>query len=66
MPKLGIAQMKGVLSGEHSLDDSIREFVRSQLSYRYLLVAHDPTALDLEEQGLEMAKDKGKDILHLN
>jgi len=34
MSKLSIDQMKGVFSGEYSLDDAIREFVRSQLSYR--------------------------------
>ena len=64
MPKLGIDQMKGVFSGEYSLDDAIREFVRSQLSYRYLLVADDPTARALEKHGLEIAKGQGAKLLN--
>ena len=44
MPKLGIDQMKDLFSGELSLDHEIKKFVRSQLSYRYLLVKDDPTA----------------------
>ena len=59
MSKLSIDQMKGVFSGEYSLDDAIKEFVRSQLSYRYLLVADDPTARALEKHGLEIAKGQG-------
>lgn len=64
MPKLGIDQMKGVFSGEYSLDDAIKEFVRSQLSYRYLLVADDPTARALEKHGLAIAKGQGSDLLN--
>ena len=64
MSKLGIDQMKGVFSGEYSLDDAIKEFVRSQLSYRYLLVADDPTARALERHGLEIAKGQGADLLN--
>jgi hypothetical protein len=64
MPKLGIDQMKGVFSGEYSLDDAIKEFVRSQLSYRYLLVADDPTARALEKHALEFAKGQGADLLN--
>ena len=64
MPKLGIDQMKGVFSGEYSLDDAIKEFVRSQLSYRYLLVADDPTARALERHGLEIAKGQGTHLLN--
>ena len=64
MPKLSIDQMKGVFSGEYSLDDAIKEFVRSQLSYRYLLVADDPTARTLERHGLEIAKGQGAELLN--
>jgi len=64
MSKLSIDQMKGVFSGEYSLDDAIKEFVRSQLSYRYLLVADDPTARALEKHGLEISKGQGADLLN--
>ena len=64
MPKLGIDQMKGVFSGAYSLDDAIKEFVRSQLSYRYLVVADDPTARAVEKHGLEIAKGQGADLLN--
>jgi predicted GIY-YIG superfamily endonuclease len=64
MPKLSIDQMKGVFSGEYSLDDSIKELVRSQLSYRYLVVADDPTARALGKHGLEIAKGQGADLLN--
>ena len=64
MPKLGIDQMKGVFSGEYSFDDAIKEFVRSQLSYRYLLVADDPTARVLEKYGLEIARVQGAELLN--
>jgi hypothetical protein len=64
MSKLSIDQMKGVFSGEYSLDDAIKEFVRSQLSYRYLVVADDPTARALEKHGLEIAKGQGTDLLN--
>ena len=56
--------MKGVFSGEYSLDDAIKEFVRSQLSYRYLLVANDATALALERYGLQIAKGQGAELLN--
>ena len=64
MPKLSIDQMKGVFSGEYSLDDAIKEFVRSQLSNRYLLVADDPTARALVKHGLEIAKGQGAELLN--
>ena len=64
MPKLDIDQMKGVFSGEVSLDDEIRKFVRFQLSYRYLLVADDPTARALEKHGLQIAKGQGAELLN--
>ena len=64
MSKLSIDQMKGVFSGEYSLGDSIKEFVRSQLSYRYLVVADDPTARALERHGLDIAKGQGADLLN--
>ena len=64
MSKLSIDQMKGVFSGEYSLDDAIKEFVRSQLSYQYLVVVDDPTARALEKHGLEIAKGQGADLLN--
>ena len=64
MPKLGIDQMKGVFSGVYSLDDAFKEFVRSQLAYRYLVVADDPTARALEKHGLEIANGQGADLLN--
>ena len=64
MPKLGIDQMKGVFSGEYSLDDAIKEFVRSQLSYRYLDVADVPTSRALENHGLDIARGQGADLLN--
>ena len=64
MPKLGIDQMKGVFSGEYSLDDAIKAFVRSQLSYRYLVVTDDPTARAVEKYGLEIAKGQGTELLN--
>ena len=64
MSKLSIDQMKGVFSGEYSLDDAIKEFVRSQLSYRYLVVADDPTARALEKHGLEIAKGQGAELFN--
>ena len=62
MPKLGIDQMKDLFSGELSLDHEIKKFVRSQLSYRYLLVQDDPTARTLESHGLQIAKGQGADV----
>ena len=64
MSKLSIDQMKGVFSGEYSLDDAIKEYIRSQLSYRYLVVADDPTARALEKHGLEIAKGQGADLFN--
>ena len=64
MPKLDIDQMKGIFSGEVSLDEEIKKFVRSQLSYQYLLVQDDPTARALERHGLEIAKGQGAELLN--
>ena len=64
MSKLSIDQMKGVFSGEYSLDDSIKEFVRSQLSYRYLVVADDTAARALEKYALDIAKGQGAELLN--
>ena len=64
MSKLSIDQMKGVFSGEYSLDDAIKEFVRSKLSYRYLVVTDDPTARALEKHGLEIAKEQWAHLLN--
>tara|TARA_Y100000588_G_scaffold383612_1_gene473285 strand:+ start:465 stop:923 length:459 start_codon:yes stop_codon:yes gene_type:complete len=64
MPKLGIDQMKDLFSGELSLDHEIKKFVRSQLSYRFLLVQDDPTARALETYGLQIAKGQGAELLN--
>jgi predicted GIY-YIG superfamily endonuclease len=64
MSKLSIDQMKGVFSGEYSLDDAIKEYVRSQLTYRYLLVVDDPTARALEKHGLDIAKGLCAELLN--
>jgi hypothetical protein len=64
MHKLGIDQMRGIFSGEYSLDNSKKEFVRSQLSYRYQLVADDPAARAIEKHGLEIAKGQGAELLN--
>ena len=64
MSKLSIDQMKGVFSGEYSLDDAIKEFVRSQLSYRYLDVADVPTSRALENHVLDIARGQGADLLN--
>ncbi|MDA0723575.1 MAG: GIY-YIG nuclease family protein [Verrucomicrobia bacterium] len=66
MPKLGIDQMKDLFSGELSLDHEIKKFVRSQLSYRYLIVKDDPTARTLEAHGLQVAKGQGAELLNAN
>jgi len=64
MSKLSIDQMKGVFSGEYSLDDAIKKFVRSQLSYRYFVVVDNPTARALEKHGLDIAKGLGAELLN--
>ncbi len=64
MSKLSIDQMKGVFSGEYSLDDAIKKFVRSQLSYRYLVIEDDPTARALEKHGLDIAKGLEAELLN--
>ena len=66
MSRLSIDQMKGVFTGLYSLDDAIKEFVRSQLSYQYLVVVDDPTARALEKHGLEIAKGQGAELLNMN
>jgi hypothetical protein len=64
MPKLGIDQMKDLFSGELSLDHEIKKFVRSQLSYRFLLVKDDPTARALESHGLRDTQNRGQPLLN--
>ena len=62
--ELSIDQMKGVFPRDYSLDDAIKKFIRSELSYRYLVVADDPAARALEKHGLETAKGQGADLLN--
>ena len=64
MKNLTDEQIKGITLGTYSLDHQIRDFIRTELSYRYLLVADDPTARALERYGLQIAKGQGADLLN--
>ena len=64
MKNLTDEQIKGISQGTYSLDHQIRDFIRTELSYRYLLVEDDPTTRVLEKHGLEIAKGQG--VLLLN
>ena len=57
-------QIKGTSEGTYSLDHQIRDFIRTELSYRYVLVPDDPTARALERYGLQIAKGQGADLLN--
>ena len=64
MKNLTDEQLDGISEGTYSLDYQIRDFIRTELSYRYLVVADDPTARALERYGLEIAKGQGTDLLN--
>ena len=64
MKNLTDEQINGISEGTYSLEHKIRDFIRTELSYRYLLVADDPTARALEKHGLEIAKGQGADLLN--
>ena len=64
MKNLTDEQLNGISLGTYSLDHQIRDFIRTELSYRYLLVSDDPTARALERYGLEIAKGQGADLLN--
>ena len=64
MKNLTDEQLDGISEGTYSLDHQIRDFIRTELSYRYLLVSDDPTARALERYGLQIAKGQGPDLLN--
>ncbi len=64
MKNLTDEQIKGISQGTYSLDHQIRDFIRTELSYRYVLVPDDPTARALERYGLEIAKGLGAELLN--
>ena len=61
---LEIKQIKRISQGTYSLDHQIRDFIRTELSYRYVLVPDDPTARSLERYGLRIAKGQGTVFLN--
>ena len=64
MKNLTDEQIKGISQGTYSLDHQIRDFIRTELSYRYVLVPDDPTARALESHGLQIAKGQGAELLN--
>ena len=64
MNNLTDEQIKGISQGTYSLDHQIRDFIRTELSYRYVLVPDDPTAQTLERYGLKIAKGQGVELLN--
>ena len=63
MKNLTDEQLNGISQGTYSLDHQIRDFIRTELSYRYVLVPDDPTARALERHGLQIAKGQGIGLL---
>ena len=64
MRNLTDEQLDGISEGTYSLDHQIRDFIRTELSYRYVLVPDDPTARALERYGLQIAKGQGAELLN--
>ena len=64
MKNLTDEQLDGISEGTYSLDHQIRDFIRTELSYRYLLVSDDPTARAVERYGLQFAKGQGAELLN--
>ena len=64
MKNLTDEQLDGIGEGTYSLDHQIRDFIRAELSYRYVLVPDDPTARALERYGLQLAKGQGAQLLN--
>ena len=64
MKNLTDEQLGGIGEGTYSLDHQIRDFIRTELSYSYLLVADDPTARALEKYGIQIAKGQGAELLN--
>ena len=59
MKNLTAEQIKGIGEGTYSLDHQIRDFIRTELSYRYVLVSDDPTARVLEDMDFKLPKGRG-------
>jgi predicted GIY-YIG superfamily endonuclease len=55
-------KLDGISQGTYSLDHQIRDLIRTELSYRYLVVADDPVARALERYGLQIAKGQGAEL----
>ena len=64
MKNLTDEQLDGISQGTYSLDHQIRDFIRTELSYRYLLVSDDPSTRALERHGLQIAKGQGAELLN--
>ena len=64
MKNLTAEQINGISEGTYSLDHQIRDFIQTELSYRYVLVPDDPTARALERYGLQIAKGLGAELLN--
>jgi hypothetical protein len=64
MKNLTDEQLNGISEGTYSLDHQIRDFIRTELSYRYLLVSDDPSTRALERHGLQIAKGQGAELLN--
>ena len=64
MKNLTDEQLNGISEGTYSLDHQIRDFIRTELSYRYVLVPDDPTARALERYGLQITKGQGAELLN--
>ena len=64
MKNLTAEQINGISEGTYSLDHQIRDFIRTELSYRYVLAPDDPTARTLERYGLKIAKGQGVELLN--
>ena len=64
MKNLTDEQLDEISQGTYSLDHQIRDFIRTELSYRYVLVRDDPTARSLERYGLQIAKGQGAELLN--
>ena len=64
MKNLTDEQLDGIGEGTYSLDHQIRDFIRTELSYRFVLVPDDPTARALERHGLQIAKGQRAELLN--
>ena len=63
LKNLTAKKIKGISEGTYSFDHQIRDFIRTELSYRYVLVPDDLTARALERYGLQIAR-QGAELLN--